>query len=196
MFFMFALPGLCLLDILIVVSPETRYLDMSSAAHLDPKSLIRPLCWHRHCHTPVCPHSSSHQMLVVCCSLGTGIFYFLLCFSRIHGGYFSPCFLKSKYEEFVCDPSTTVHTVLTSWLVEVFQKTWFWNARQSCSNTLANLFFLYIQILIWSMQETWTVQATWWIFWMSLFPMLELMRISIPSTGCGRNRVTPTAIAR
>lgn len=36
--------------------------------------------------------------------VGTGILYFLLCFSRICGGYFSPCFLKSKYKEFVCAP--------------------------------------------------------------------------------------------
>lgn len=43
-------------------------------------------------------------LVTVCCSLGTGIFHFLLCFSRICGGYFSLCFFKSKYEEFVCAP--------------------------------------------------------------------------------------------
>lgn len=40
--------------------------------------------------------------LLVSFSLGTAIFYFLLCFSSICRGYFSLCFLKGKYEEFVC----------------------------------------------------------------------------------------------
>lgn len=80
------------------------YLDsgFSSCAHLIP--LNRPPCWNRHSYTPTCPHPSSHQMPLLTVCLGAANFYFLLCFSRTCGGYFSPCFLKSKYEEFVCAP--------------------------------------------------------------------------------------------
>lgn len=90
-----------------VRSVSLVYFDygFSSIAHLVPEFLIRRPCWNRNSHTPTCPHPSSHQMplVTVCYSLGTGIFYFFLLFSRICGGYFFPAFLKANMKS-LCEP--------------------------------------------------------------------------------------------